>query len=189
MAKKSKGKQWYTILAPKMFGRAEIGRTLADNPEEVVGRKISVSLMSLLNDFRKYYIKFKFRVVSIDNGNALTEFDGSECMRDYLSRMIRRRSRRVDTIQDLVTKDGVKIRVKGLAIIRRQVKTSVKDTIRDSISEILKNEVERTTLEDFIKRIISDDIKHRILRESSRIYPVRHFEIRKTEVLGKAEPQ
>lgn len=186
MAKRGKGKQWYTIVAPKMFGRVEIGRATTDDPEKLVGRKVSVSLMSLLNDFRKYYMKFKFRIVSVDDEHARTEFDGSECMRDYISRMVRRRSRRVDTIQDFVTKDGVKIRVKSLAIIPRQVKTSVRVTVRDSIREILKNEVERTTLEDFIKRIISDDIKHRILRESSRIYPIRHFEIRKTEVLGKS---
>ena len=186
MAKKSKGKKWYTILAPKMFGKVEIGRTVTDDPEKIVGRKISVSLMNLLNDFRKYYMKFSFRVVSIDGEHAITEFDGSECVRDYIYRMVRRRSRRVDTIQDLVTKDGVKIRVKSLAIIPRQVKTSVKDTVRDSIREIVKNEVERSTMEEFIKRIISDDIKHRILRESGRIYPIRNFEIRMTEVLGKS---
>lgn len=183
MAKKIKGKQWYTIVAPKMFGKVEIGRTITDDPEKLVGRKISVSLMNLLNDFRKYYMKFIFRVVSVDGSTAMTEFDGSECMRDYISRIVRRRSRRVDTIQNLVTKDGIKIRVKGLAIIPRQVKTSVKDTVRDSIREIIENEVERANLEDLIKRIISDDIKRRILRESSRIYPVRSFEIRKIEVL------
>lgn len=185
MAKKSKGKKWYTIIAPKIFGEVEIGKTIADNPDKLMGRKVSVSLMTLLNDFRKYYIKFKFRVVSVDDDTAKTEFNGSETMRDYISRLVRRRSRRVDTVQDLVTKDGVKIRVKSLAVIPRQVKTSVKDTVRDSIREIIKNEVEKSDMEDFIKRIISDDIKHRILRESSRIYPVRYFEIRKTEVLGK----
>ncbi len=185
MAKKSKGKKWYTILAPKMFGEVEIGRTSSDDPEKIIGRKVSVSLMNLLNDFRKYYIKFKFRIVSVDGDIAKTEFDGSQCMRDYISRLVRRRSRRVDTIQDLVTKDGVKIRIKSLAIIPRQVKTSVKETVRDKIREIIKSEVERANLEEFIKRVISDDIKHRILRESSRIYPVRHFEIRKSEVLRK----
>jgi small subunit ribosomal protein S3Ae len=185
MAKKDKGEKWYTILAPKLFKEAEIGKTISDDPGKVIGRKVSVSLMTLLNDFRKYYIKFSFRVVSIDGDNAITEFAGSECMRDYISRLVRRRSRRVDTVQDLVTKDEVKIRVKGLAIIPRQVKTSVKETVRDNIREIIKNEVERSNLEEFIKRIISDDIKHRILRESSRIYPVRYFEIRKTEILGK----
>ena len=108
MAKKAKGKRWYTVVAPKMFGKVEIGKTITDDPEKLMGRKISVSLMTLLNDFRKYYMKFTFRVISIDGEQATTEFDGSKCVRDYISRMVRRRSRRVDTIQDLVTKDGVK---------------------------------------------------------------------------------
>jgi small subunit ribosomal protein S3Ae len=184
MAKKKKGKQWYTIIAPKMFGEVEIGRTISDDPDKIIGRKVSVSLMNLINDFRKYYMKFKFRVVDVDDSFARTEFDGSTVVRDYISRMVRRRSRRVDTVQDLKTKDGIMIRVKGMTIIPRQVKTSVKDTVRDSVREIVQNEVERSTLEAFIKRIISDDIKHRVIRESGRIYPIRNFEVRRTEILS-----
>lgn len=184
MAKKTKGKQWYTIVSPKMFGEAEIGRTISDDPDKIMGRKVSVSLVNLINDFRKYYMKFSFKVVNVEDGKAETRFDGSEVMRDYVSRMVRRRSRRVDTVQNLTTKDGVNIRVKGLTIIPHQVKTSVKETVRDSVKDIIKNEVERTSLDDFVKRIISDDIKHRVMRESGKIYPIGNFEVRKIEIIG-----
>lgn len=186
--KKAKGKKWYTILAPKMFGSVELGQTVADNPDMLIGRKMEVNLMKLMNDFKKYYMKFLFKVISVDGNNALTEFYGSECISDYVSRMVLRYSRRIDTVQDLDTKDGVKLRVKGLAIIRGRVKSSIKSSVRNTIRETIKREVEKVTLEDFIKGIVSDIIKSKILRESRKVYPVHNFEIRKAEVLTKPNP-
>lgn len=183
--KKSKGKKWYTILAPKMFGDVEIGQTSAEEPNSLVGRKVDVNLMKLINDFKKYYMKFSFKIVSVDGSNALTEFDGLECISDYVSRMVLRYSRRVDTVQDLDTRDGAKIRVKGLAIIKGRVKSSIKDNVRNAVRETVKREVERATLEGFIRGVISDSIKNRVLRETRKIYPVHNFEIRKMEVLAK----
>ena len=185
MVKKSKDKKWYTILAPKIFGSVEIGQTSTADPDLLIGRKIDVSLMTLINDFKKYYMKFKFKIVSVDNSNAHTEFDGSQCLSDYVSRMVLKYSRRVDTVQNLVTKDGIKVRVKGLGIIRSRVKSSIKSNIRIVIREIVKREVEGATLEGLIRGIISDSIKNKVLREARKIYPVRNFEIRKTEVLAE----
>lgn len=182
-AKKAKGKNWFTITAPKLFEYMELGKTLADTPEGLIGRRISVSLMDVTNDFSKYYMKFSFKIKQVQDDKAMAEFDGSECMRDYISRMILRRIKRIDTVQDLTTKDGVKIRVKGLAIIRGRIKTSIKVTVRNEIKELLKKEVENSTLDEFIESIISDKTKTNVLKEVRRIYPVRTFEIRKTEVM------
>lgn len=195
MAKKGKGEQWYTIIAPKMFGEVEFGQTLAGVPESLIGRKISASLMELINDFHKYYMKFSFKVNKVDGTRALTEFAGSEVMRDYISRMVTRWARRVDTIQDLRTKDGVLIRVKSVAIIPRRVKSSIKSAVRDEIRKTVAGEIGEATLEDVIKGLISDSVKKHVLRNVQKIYPMRSFEIRridlvpekKTEAAPKAE--
>lgn len=188
MAKKSKGEQWYTIVAPKMFGEVEFGQTLAGEPGSIVGRRISSSLMELINDFHKYYMKFSFRVASVEGTRALTEFDGAECMHDYVSRMVTRWARRVDTVQDLTTKDGVKIRVKGIAIIPRRVKSSVKSAVRDEVRKVIAAEISEATLEDVIKGVISDTIKKHVLRNAQKIYPMRSFEIRKIELVPEKKP-
>jgi len=195
LAKKGKGEQWYTIIAPEMFGEVEFGQTLAGVPESLIGRKITASLMELINDFHKYYMKFSFKVVKVDGTRALTEFAGSEVMRDYISRMVTRWARRVDTIQDLRTKDGVLIRVKSVAIIPRRVKSSIKSAVRNEIRKTVAGEVGEATLEDVIKGLISDSVKKHVLRNVQKIYPMRSFEIRridlvpekKTEAAPKAE--
>ena len=163
-AKRGKRKNWFTILAPNFFNRIELGKTLSTDPENLIGRKVSASLMDLTNNFSKYYMKFSFKIKNVQDDKAITEFDGSECLRDYISRMVLRRMTRIDTIQDLMTKDNVKIRVKGLAVIRGRVKSSVKATIRSKIKGLIKDEVENSSLENFIENIISDKLKNKILK-------------------------
>ncbi|MEM5801779.1 MAG: 30S ribosomal protein S3ae [Candidatus Aenigmatarchaeota archaeon] len=184
MIKKAKAKEWFTIISPDFFGRKEIGKTLSSDPQLLIGRRISVSAVELTNDINKYYIKLIFKITQVDGKTALTEFDGSECLRDYISRMVVRRVRRVDTIQDLITKDGKKIRVKGIAIIPRRVKSSIQRAIANKIKEMISNLVSNTTLQDFVLKMLSDEFKNRVIQEARKIYPVRHFEFRKIERLG-----
>lgn len=181
--KKSKAKQWFAVIAPKAFGGVEIAKTMAIDANSILNRRISLSVMELTNDFSKYYMKFFFRIKKVEGDRAFADFDGSECMRDYISRMVVRRARRIDTVQDLATKDGKKITVKGL-IISRRIKSNIDKAIRVRMKELIKSEVENSTLDEFIGKILSDELKNKILKDCRKIYPVRNFEVRKTKVIG-----
>lgn len=180
--RKSKAKEWFTIIAPKIFDEKEIGRTLTTEPNSLIGRTLSLSAIELTNDFGKYYLKFGFRISRAEGNRAYTELTGLECMRDYVSRMVVRRVRRIDAVQDLTTRDNVKIRVKSLGIISRRSKSSIEIEIRNFISQMIKAEVEGSTLEEFIGKLIANDIKSKILGKGRRIYPIRNFEVRKIEI-------
>lgn len=184
VTKKTKSKEWFTIIAPKIFDEREIGRTLTSDPATLINRRFSLSLIELTDNINKFYMKFTFRIYKIDGNKAYTNFDGSECLRDYISRMIIRRIRRIDTVQDLITKDGIGIRVKSLTVIPRRIKNNIQLKIRNKIKEKLKEEIESLTLGEFVDKIISDEIKMRVLREERRIYPIRNFEVRRTEILS-----
>lgn len=180
--KKSKTKDWYTIISPKVFGEREIGRTFASEPELLIGREIYLSVLELTDDINKYYMKFSFKINRVEGNEAFTEVHGCQCMQDYISRMVVRRVRRIDTVQDLMTKDNVKVRVKGIAVISRRAKSSIEVKISNRIKEILKQEIEVMSVNDLVERILSDEIKMKVLAETRKIYPVRNFEIRKVEV-------
>lgn len=185
MPKKLKGKEWYSILAPKMFKEKIIGETPVGDPKTLIGRKVDVHLINLVDDLSKYYMKFYFKVTDIKESKAYTEFAGLECMRDYISRMIRYGIKRIDIIQDLVTKDKKKLRVKTLVITNKKMKKNVEIALKELVEEKLKKEIESDKLDEFIEKIIDDTIKKSILNEGSNIYPIRAFEIRKVEVLSK----
>lgn len=182
LSKKTKGKEWITIVAPKFFGERDIGNTLTAEPEKLLNKVLSLSAIDLIDDSGKYHLKFKFRIVKIEGNKAITEFEGSECMQDYISRMVLRRIRRIDSIQDLKTKDGALIRVKVLATISKKATSTVEKAMRVFIHQLVKSEVEKSTLDQFMKKTISNEFKTKVLKESRRIYPIRNFEVRKTEI-------
>ncbi len=181
MAKKLRGKEWYVLIAPKLFKEKEIGVTPVGDPKTLVGRKIDVHIINLIDDLSKYYIKFHFKVKEIKGEKAYTEFAGLECLRDYISRMIRYGIKKIDTIQDLTTSDKVKLRVKTVTITSKKMKKSVEIELKKFVEEKMKKNVETNKLDEFIEKTINDNFKHSLINEGSKIYPIRTFEIRRVE--------
>jgi len=179
MAKKLRGKEWYSLIAPKMFGEKTIGETPAGDPQTLKNRKIETSAANVINDMSKYYMKFEFRIVDVKGNKAFTEFAGMNVMRDYISRMIRHYVSRIDTIQKLKTKDEKDIIIKTITITNKRIKRSVDESLRKFIEAEMKKHVESNKLDDLIKMFIDDTIKNSILNEGTKIYPLRFFEVRK----------
>jgi small subunit ribosomal protein S3Ae len=185
MPKKMKGKEWYSMVAPKLFKEKVIGETPVGDAKTLIGRTIQVNMVNLIDDLSKYYFKIYFRISDIKEKNAYTEFAGLECMRDYISRMIRYGIKRMDTIQDLITEDKKKIRVKTIIITSKKIKKNVAISLKKLIEYMMKKEVESIKLDEFVEKTINDTIKRSIFDEGSRIYPIRSFEIRKIETFNK----
>jgi small subunit ribosomal protein S3Ae len=181
MPKSKKVKVWLKLITPEFLGRKEVGEIPANEPEVAKGRRIILSAIDVLGDFNKYYLKFIFKIGEVDSQNAYLFFDGLECTRDYIARMIRRRVDRTDLIVDKVTKDNIKLRIKTITVTRR-VPRSIKTKIRKMIDEFLSKEISNLTMDEFILKIVSEDLKNSIIKEISKVYPIRHFEFRKIEV-------
>jgi small subunit ribosomal protein S3Ae len=178
-----KTKDWFTIVAPKYFGEKELGKSFSAEPTDLIGRRFTVNAADLTNNFSKFYVKFFFKVVKVDGKKAFTEFDGLECMRDYISRMVLYYVKRMDAVQDLTTKDGVKLRVKSLVIAPKGIGEKSRRELKKKTVEMMADFVQNSTVEEFIKKVLSDETKNRIFQELRKIHPMRYFEVRKVEVL------
>lgn len=179
--KKLKGKQWFTVLAPSYFGEVELAETLASEKEGIIGRRLTINVADIVNDPNKFYMTITFRITKVEGEKAFTEFDMFETLRDYLARMVVHRVRRIDIIQDLRTKDGILLRVKVLVTTSKKAKATIERALRKKLGEMIKNVVENSTLEEFLKGIISGDIKSKIVSEGRKTYPLRNFEFRRIE--------
>ncbi len=182
MAKKIKGKDWFTILAPKIFQEKVLGETPGDDVKKVIGRTVEAPLVLITNDMSKYYLKAKMKITHIDGTKAYTELAGLECLRDYIARMIRHRVTRIDTVQRLTTKDGKRVAVKCIIVTNRRVTKGIEKEIKKYVEDVINKAVSENTLDDFVTKILKDTIKQKILKEASKIYPIRFFEIRKLEI-------
>jgi len=181
LVKAKKAKVWLKIVAPKFLGGKELGEIPANEPENVIGRRIILSAIDVLDDLNKYYLKFIFKVGKVQEDIAYLYFDGLECTRDYISRVIRRRVDRIDHVFDKVTKDGIKLRIKTVTVTKR-VPRSIRTKIRKLIHDLVSKEIESSTMEEFILKVLSDEFKEGIKQNIKKIYPPRFFEFRKIEV-------
>jgi small subunit ribosomal protein S3Ae len=182
MAKTMKGKEWFKIHSPKHLGDHMIGETPAIEAEQIMGRIIDISLTDLTGDPSRYYMKLFFKINKIDGNNARTVFVGHECTRDFISRVVQLRTDRIDT-NNIFQLEGCKVRIKTITVTNRHVTASISTEIRKTINSIISEEVAKLNLEKFIAAFTSGELQQKIRAQTSKIYPIRAFEFRKTEVI------
>ncbi len=182
MVSKLKGKEWYQIVAPKFFGDFVIGETLAFNSEQLKGRVIETSLSDLTGDVNKYYIKLFFKVENVNGSSAVTQFVGHDCTRDFIARIVQSRTTRIDTNDTIDLKDK-KMIVKCIAITNRKVSGQLESKIRKLVSQLVISELSKMKTEEFIREMIDGTIQQRIRKSVSKVYPLRFFEFRRTEMI------
>lgn len=178
----AKKKSWYKIVAPRSFKNVELGETPAYDPKSLVGRTIIVSARDLVSDAKKEFLKVKLKIDKVANGNAETKIVQLEIPRPYLTRIIRRRTSKVESIDDVTTSDGKKIRIKTVAITRYRTQTTKKKIIRKALSEEVKKVVSTNKFDRLVMGIISGKIQNSLMLLLKKIYPLRYLEVRKLEV-------
>ncbi|HEY6238812.1 MAG TPA: 30S ribosomal protein S3ae, partial [Thermoplasmata archaeon] len=107
---KWRSKHWYKVRAPGLFQHAEIGETMASEPEQVVGRTLETTLQEVSGgaDIGKAHIKLRFQIDRVSGDNfAESRFIGHELTSDYVRRLARRKRSKIDTSLLVTTKDGV----------------------------------------------------------------------------------
>lgn len=182
-------KQWYEIYSPKAFGEKMLGETPATDPKGLIGRRIVVSLLELSRDYSKFYIKLLFQIGDVQGNKAYTKLVGHDITRERIYRMVQRRVRRVDVIQDVVTKDGVKARIKTVFVLIRRIGTSIKSATRKMAKEIIEAQAKEKTFEELIRSIIAGELQQLVRKECFKISPLGNIEIRKSEILPEKKKE
>ncbi|MGM0404955.1 MAG: 30S ribosomal protein S3ae [Thermoplasmatota archaeon] len=179
---KWKSKSWYRIVAPEMFDGAVVGETPAAEPEELLGRTASISMQDLTGDFSKVHIKAEFKVNGVRGGECVTRFMGHDMTSDYIRRLTRRRRSKIDSVFDTRTKEGYQVRIKVLSVTDKRINSSIKQSLRKRMKEILNEEVPKSTLPELVSKMIFSSLAKKIKKETKEIYPLKRVEIRKSEV-------
>src|SRR5699024_10567827 len=95
VSRQQQAKRWYTVVAPESFDRAELGETLADEPNAVLDRTIETTLGDLTGDAGANNVKLTFRITDVGSDAAYTEFEKHELTRDYQNSLVRRGASKV----------------------------------------------------------------------------------------------
>lgn len=182
MAKKVK--QWYQIVAPKIFNQVEIGETLGVE-DQLNGRTMQVLVSDLTGDSRKTHIKLKLEVDGIEAGKATTRIKELELLRGYMRSIVRRRSTKIDEAITVTTRDNAKVRVKPLLVTARLCTSSQATAIRSIIRKVVEDAARDRTFDAFMLDLVSEKLPKDIRQAVTKLYPVKNAEIRKAEIIQR----
>ncbi len=185
--KKWKGKEWFNILAPSDLGARLIGQTPTTDPKSITGRTINVSVAEITGDNKKHHMRVALRINKIEGKTCLTSFNGFECAREHLMRMIRKRNQKVESVFNTNTKDGWFLKTKFLVILNGNTTTTIQKRVRGFINKQIMDLTRNSNMRDFLKKIISTEVQMRIKKEGSKIYPIRFSEVARIKVLRSPE--
>ena len=187
VSKQKQEKRWYTVMAPEMFDRAELGETPADEPEQVYDRTIETTLGELQNDPSENNTKLTFQVSDVGSDTAYTEFIKHELTRDYLRSLTRRGTSKVDAFVTVLTTDDYRVQVQPVAYTTKSADHSQERAVRKTMVDIVEEAAEERTFEGLIDSIVEGRLSSAIYNEAKTIYPLRRVEIQKTRLEAKPE--
>ena len=180
---KWKAKRWYTIRAPRSpHSFKVIGETLAETPENVIGRVYEITQNELDGDFTRMHVKLRFRVNETLSQDALTEFIGHEVQRDHFRRQIRRNRGKVDLVVDVVTEDGYFVRYKMVMISSRRIRSSQATSMRNAATDLLYTRAAATTWLKMQEALLDGTLENEVKDTCAPIHKVRTVLFHKSEL-------
>ncbi|WP_049981288.1 30S ribosomal protein S3ae [Halolamina rubra] len=181
------GKRWYTVLAPEQFDRAEIGETVAEEPNQVVGRTIETTQGEMEGDQGQNNSKLTFKINDVGSDAAYTEFIKYELTRDYLRSLVRRGASKVAATVTLLTTDDYRVKIQPVALTTQKADRSQEQAIRSVMVDIVEDAAEERSFEQLVDSVVEGRVSSAIYGEAKEIYPLRRVEVQKLTLEARPE--
>ncbi len=181
------GKRWYTVLAPEQFDRAEIGETVAEEPNQVVGRTIETTQGEMEGDQGQNNSKLTFKIDDVGSDAAYTEFIKYELTRDYLRSLVRRGASKVAATVTLLTTDDYRVKIQPVALTTQKADRSQEQAIRSVMVDIVEDAADERTFEQLVDSVVEGRVSSAIYGEAKEIYPLRRVEVQKLTLEARPE--
>jgi len=178
-----KKKRWIPIQAPKLFNEQPIGESYVGEPQELVGRNVSVSLMVLTGDPQKQSVNVSFKITGVKENAVTTELIGYQVLPSAAKKLMRRARSKIDDSFIVETSDKQYIRVKPLIITRGRTSNSVLASMMKLERAFIAKTISTMDFENFVKEVVQKKLQHGLGQLLRRLYPVGACEIRQLELI------
>ena len=168
-----------------MFGEIKAGETVADEPSNLIGRRVEMSLGELTGKLIKgSNLKLVLEIDEVNHNTAYTKFIGHKMDKGYLRSLARKGVSKVDSNIGVVTKDGEELRVKSSCFTLRKASGLQVKLIRRVMEDMIRNRAKSLELSKYIQEILLGKMSSDIYKAAKKVYPLRRVEIAKTERAG-----
>ncbi len=184
---KWRSKKTYKVRAPGIFQHAEIGETIANEPEQLVGRTLETTFQELSGggDAGRAHIKLRFQIERVTgDGFAEARFIGHDLTSDYIRRLARRKRSKIDLSIRTVTQDGVAIILKPVAVGEQRLQANLRAKLRGKMAEVLKAEAQSKPAATLVREMLQGELTKTLAQGVKTLYPLKKIEIRRSVVLA-----
>ena len=178
-----KKKRWVPIKASKLFNEQVMGESFIGEPQELVGRTVTVSLMTLTGDPQKQTTSISFKIVGVEQNAATTEMIGYQLLPSSAKKLMRRNRNKIEDSFIVETADKRLIRIKPMIITRSKTGGGTLAALVKLQRAYLAKTISKMNLEDFVIDVVTKKIQHGLNQLLRRLYPVGVCEIRKMEFI------
>ncbi len=180
---KWKLKQWYTVLAPELFNKQELGEVVSADPDKLIGRTMKVQLSKLINQKKQstLFTNVIFKIDAVSGKTATTKLKGHAMAESYIRVLSRRNKSVINFVGDITTKDGVLVRLKILAITGAKVSRNTKKNLYNLIKEEVE-QLKEMNFDDLMREIFEGKIANKIFNRLKQITFMSKVEVKKSEV-------
>ncbi len=187
VSRRKQQKRWYDVMAPEQFDREQLGQTVADEPEKVLGRTIETTLGDLQNDASENNTKLTFKINEVASDTAYAEFVRHELTRDYLRSLVRRGSSKIAAYVTVLTTDDYRVQIQPVSFTTKSADASQEQAIRRTMIDLVEESASERTFEELIDSVVEGRLSSAIYGEAKTIYPLRRVEIQKATLEARPE--
>jgi len=177
-------KKWFKILAPALLKESPVGETLLADPEQLLGKKMTVGLGSITGEPQKQHTHVNLLVKDYVDGVFKTELLGWRILPAAVKKLVRRNRSRIDDSFVVLTKDNKYVRVKPIIITRYKAQRSVQTAVRKRIRTEIAKLFSQKNLKVLVSEILARRLQHGILKRTSKLFPIAIFDIRQFVIVS-----
>ncbi|MFA4887036.1 MAG: hypothetical protein WC595_02390 [Candidatus Nanoarchaeia archaeon] len=152
-------KKWITLVAPHEFNDAVLGETYVAEADRVLGKTISVNLMTLTHDAKKQNMSVTFNVVDVKNNQGTTVLTGFEIPPGHIKRLTKRSKAKVEDSFEYTTIDKVKMQIKFVAMTRTETHKSKLTLVRLEGRKFLTEAVKPISFNEVMMGVVSGNLQ------------------------------
>jgi small subunit ribosomal protein S3Ae len=99
--------------------------------------------------------------------------------------LVRRKTTRIDMLQNIATKDDYKVRLAVCAFTLTRIRTTQEHAIRGIMKGIVDEKAKTLTFDQFVQEVVLGKIASDIYNEAKKVAPMRHVGIRKSKLVAQ----
>tara|TARA_B100000315_G_C14312414_1_gene467005 strand:- start:17 stop:595 length:579 start_codon:yes stop_codon:yes gene_type:complete len=175
---KKKKKRWFDIVSPKEFGSVVLGETLAEKPEDLIGRTLRLGFGEIMRTGRRSNYGLVFEVIKINEGRAITHVKSFGLVSSYVKRSGGKSKVKIEDSFLGETKDKVKVRIKPLLLTKFVVQGGVERDIRRKTKEYLLEIIKKEDYSVLVSKLVNSELQKKMRGILGKVYPLSISEIR-----------